>query len=93
MKHLIYSLTFSAALLADEKQKTPPQLNTAEAIALNAVDSRMKAIRDEYDALEKQRIQVRADACRRALDVPMCEIRPDGKLAKLETAKKDEPKK
>lgn len=74
-------------MAAAEQPKPTPQLNTAEVIALNTVESRMKAIRDEYEALEKQRVQVRADACRRALDVPTCEIRPDGTLAKPEPPK------
>lgn len=72
---------------AAEQPKTPPTLNTAEVIALNAVESRMKAIREEYEALDKQRGTVRADACRRALDIPACEIRPDGTMAKPEPPK------
>ena len=72
---------------AAEQPKTTPSLNTAEIIALNSIESRMKAIREEYEALDKQRGTVRADACRRALDIPACEIRPDGTLAKPEPPK------
>lgn len=72
---------------AAEQPKTTPALNTAEVIALNAVESRMKAIREEYEALDKQRVTVRADACRRALDIPTCDIRPDGTLTKPEPPK------
>lgn len=72
---------------AAEQPKPTPALNTAELIALNSIELRMKAIRDEYEALDKQRAAVRADACRRALDTPTCEIRPDGTLSKPEPAK------
>ena len=72
---------------AAEQPKTTPALNTAEIIALNSIESRMKAIREEYEALDKQRGAVRADACRRALDIPACEIRPDGTMAKPEPPK------
>ena len=72
---------------AAEQPKTTPALNTAEIIALNSIESRMKAIREEFEALDKQRGTVRADACRRALDIPACEIRPDGTLAKPEPPK------
>lgn len=72
---------------AAEQPKTTPALNTAEIIALNSIESRMKAIREEFEALDKQRGTVRSDACRRALDVPACEIRPDGTLAKPEPPK------
>lgn len=74
-------------LAAAEQPKTTPALNTAEIIALNSIESRMKQIREEFDALDKQRGTVRADACRRALDIPACEIRPDGTLAKPEPPK------
>lgn len=72
---------------AAEQPKPTPTLNTAEIIALNSIESRMKAIREEFEALDKQRGAVRADACRRALDIPACEIRPDGTLAKPEPPK------
>ena len=72
---------------AAEQPKTTPALNTAEIIALNSIESRMKQIREEFEALDKQRGTVRADACRRALDIPACEIRPDGTLAKPEPPK------
>lgn len=80
-------IAMTGIMAAAEQPKPTPSLNTAEIIALNSIESRMKAIREEYEALDKQRGTVRADACRRALDVPACEIRPDGTLAKPEPPK------
>ena len=74
-------------LAAAEQPKPTPKLNTAEVTALNAVGSRLDALRKEYEALTKQESEIRADACRRALDLPTCEIRPDGTLHKPEAPK------
>jgi len=64
-----------------------PRLNTAEIVAFSAVEARMKSIREEFDALTKQRAEIVADTCRRALSVPACDIRPDGTIAKLAEVK------
>lgn len=91
-------LLIVGTISAAKEPKTPPapavapvpaRLNTAELTALNAVGSRMDAIRKEYEALQKQDTEIRADACRRALNVAVCEIRQDGTLAKIETTKEE----
>ena len=72
---------------AAEQPKPTPKLNTAEITALNAVGSRLDALRKEYESLAKQESEIRADACRRALDLTVCDIRPDGTLHKPEPPK------
>ena len=93
MRTLALLLAMGMAGAAEAPKPTPatttpaPRLNTAEITAFNAVEGRMKAIRDEFESLSKQRAEIQADACKRALGVPACEIKPDGTLAKFETSK------
>jgi len=92
--HTISIILLGAGLVgAAETAKPPaattpaPRLNTAEIVAFSAVEARMKSIREEFDALTKQRAEIVADTCRRALNVPACDIRPDGTIAKLAEVK------
>jgi hypothetical protein len=64
-----------------------PRLTTAEIVALSSLADRMKALKAEFDGVEKQFSQVRSEACSRAIGEPGCEIKPDGTIAKVEAKK------
>jgi len=58
------------------------RINTAELTAFTAVEGRMKALREEFEALEKQRAAIKSDACQRAFQVSACDLKPDGTMTK-----------
>jgi len=78
---------------AQEPKKTPDatplqvRLNSAEITAFNHVQDRKNTIRQEFAALEKLEAQIKADACQRGFQLPICEIKPDGTMTKAETSK------
>lgn len=61
----------------------PARLNTAEIVAFTAVESRMKALRDEFAELEKQRGAIKSDACQRTVKEADCDIQADGTVHKM----------
>lgn len=69
------------------------RINTAELTAFTAVEGRMKAIREEFESLERQRAAIKADACQRAFQVPACDLKTDGTMTKLDPPKTEEKKK
>jgi hypothetical protein len=91
MRIFIISLSIATGMVMAADVPKPvaptPKINTAEIIAFQAIEGRMKLIRDEHEALTKQLAEVRADACRRALNTPVCEIKPDGTVVKLSPPK------
>jgi len=94
MRTIAFILLGAGLVGAAEAAKPPaatttpaPRLNTAEMISLSALEARMNAIRVEFEGLTKQRKEVVEIACKRALEVSVCDIRPDGTIAKLAEVK------
>lgn len=84
---------------AQTPKPTPPaapvtvRLNTAELTAFTAVEGRMKTIREEFEALERQRAAIKSDACQRAFQVPACDLKTDGTMTKVDPPKSEDKKK
>jgi len=93
---LFASLGLLAA--AQEPKPTPAapvtvRINTAELTAFTFVEGRMKSLREEFDALERQRATIKSDACQRAFQVPACDLKTDGTMTKLDPPKVEANKK
>jgi len=71
-----------------------PRLNSAEIIAFQSIGKRKDELRrvfqdaqKEFQTLDQQEADVKADACKRALHLPACEVKQDGTLAPIEVKK------
>ena len=74
---------------AAEQPKPTPSLNTAERTALGYVVVESKKLNDQQKQLRTQYEAIVADACKRAIGLPVCKIGEDGTITKLaEEAKK-----
>jgi hypothetical protein len=74
---------------AAEAPKPTPALNTAERTALGYVVNESKKLDDQQKQLRTQYEAIVADACKRAIGLPVCKIGEDGTIAKIaEEAKK-----
>ena len=81
------ALLASIGLLAAAEQPTPtPSLNTAERTALVYVVAESKKLDDQQKQLRAQYEAIVADACKRAVGVPACQINDDGTLSKIAPA-------
>ena len=75
-------------LAAAEQPKTTPTLNTAERTALGYVVAESKKLDDQQKQLRAQYEAIVADACKRAIGLPVCKIGEDGTLTKIDEVKK-----